>query len=225
MEIDLALALLRDVRSEARPDLGVGVMSATLDPEPVARFLASGAGGDAAIVRAEGKPFPVEIAYRTWPGQPRLGQRVRAAIEERWSESHGHVLVFLPGMGEIRGAERELEGFARRENARLQVLHGSLPLSEQEAVLAPGRQRKVILATNVAETSLTIEGVDLVVDSGLARIMAHDPASRDRSPRDGAHQQAFGDPASRKGRTARPGSCGETLERARARIPGGRAGS
>ncbi len=167
---DLALAILREVRATARSDLAVVVMSATLDPGPVSRFL-----GDAPIVTAGGRPYPVEVRYLDRPDRSPLPELAARAVRENWSSARRHVLVFLTGIGEIRRTGEELEGFARSVDAVITPLHGSLSLDEQERALGPSRRRKIVLATNVAETSLTIEDVDLVIDGGYARILRNDP--------------------------------------------------
>jgi len=166
---DLALALLREVRGAGRDDLRIVVMSATLDPAPIARFL-----GDCPIIVTEGRPYPVDISYAPPPSRQAIEDSVVDALVREWSRSSGHALVFLPGAGEIRRTARAIEGFAARQHAFVCALHGRLDLDEQAAVLRPSRERKIILATNVAETSLTIDGVDLVIDSGFARILRND---------------------------------------------------
>lgn len=159
LEGDLALALLERLRRTTRPDLEVVVMSATLDAEHVAGFLR------AATLAAPGRTFEVRIEHR--PGAAPLEQQVRAAVE---SVTQGDVLVFLPGAGEIR---RALDACSHRRDLALLPLHGSLPPDEQDRALRPAGRRKVIFATNVAETSLTVEGVTVVIDSGLARVAGH----------------------------------------------------
>jgi ATP-dependent helicase HrpB len=167
---DLAIALLREVRETVRADLAVIVMSATLDPEPVSRFL-----GGCPVVTAEGRPFPVEVSYLERPDRSPLHELTARALRDSWKDSSGHALVFLPGIGEIRHVAREIEGFAHAAGALVTPLHGSLTLDQQEEALRPSARRKVVLATNIAETSLTIDGVDLVIDGGLARILRSDP--------------------------------------------------
>ncbi len=167
---DLALAILRDVRSTARPDLAVIVMSATLDPEPVSRFL-----GGAPVLTAGGRPYPVEIRYLDAPDRAPLHELASRAVRDMWREGQGHALVFLPGIGEIRRTAEELEGFAKSAGAMITPLHGSLSLDEQERALSPTSTRKIVLSTNIAETSLTIDGIDLVIDSGKARVLRNDP--------------------------------------------------
>ena len=160
---DLALALTQEIRLGARPELEIVVMSATMDPLPVARFLRN-----AATLIVEGRVYPVEIQH-VEPTSKYLEENVLDAVTGAWQKAQGDALVFLPGIGEIVRAEQALRRFALDTATQLVRLHGTLPLVEQEKALAPTKARKVILATNVAETSLTVPGVDLVVDSGLAK--------------------------------------------------------
>lgn len=167
---DLALALLREVREDGREDLRVVVMSATLDAAPVASYL-----GECPVIETEGRPYPVEIVYASPASREPLERTVADAVQRSWNDSAGHVLVFLPGAGEIRRVASILVSFASRVGAVITPLHGQLGLDEQQAAIGPGERRKIILSTNVAETSLTIDGVDVVVDSGLVRILRNDP--------------------------------------------------
>ena len=162
---DLALALLREVRRQVRPDLILVVMSATLDAEPVARFL-----DDCPIIRAEGRSHAVTVDYRP-VDRPASAETLVPMIEEQLDDPRagGHILVFLPGMAEIRRVEKRLATAASRTGAIVLPLHGSLPAEDQDRALKPSDRRKVILSTNVAETSLTIDGVSTVIDCGLAR--------------------------------------------------------
>ncbi|MGA2232730.1 MAG: ATP-dependent helicase HrpB [Tepidisphaeraceae bacterium] len=200
IDCDLAIALLREVRETVREDLILVVMSATLHAEPVARFL-----GDCPIIHSPGRLFDVRIEHRP-PSAERIEDRVanevRGALRMRPEES-GDLLVFLPGAGEIRRTQERLDN----NGALILPLHGSLPFEEQAQVLRPADRRKVILATNIAETSLTIPGVRTVIDSGLERVAAYD-ARRGldqlqlcRISRASAVQRA-----GRAGRTA-PGTC------------------
>ena len=169
---DLALALVARLR-ERRPELKLIVMSATLDAEPVAEFL-----GDAPIIRSEGRAFPVSIEFAPQPDDRHLGKQVAAAVRRAAQEGlEGDILVFLPGAGEIRRAAEDLEDAARTFDLAVMPLHGELSADEQDAAVRPAKRRKVILATNVAETSVTIDGVTCVIDSGLARIARHSPWS------------------------------------------------
>ncbi|RMG21115.1 MAG: ATP-dependent helicase HrpB [Deltaproteobacteria bacterium] len=169
---DLALAVLRRLQAE-RPDLTVVVMSATLHAEPVARFL-----GDAPVLAAPGRCYPVDVRHLSKPATRPLEVEVRAAVKALCRElPEGDLLVFLPGAAEIRRAQAALEEYARARSLLLLPLHGSMSPAAQDRVLRPADRRKVILATNVAETSVTIDGVRAVVDSGLFRMAGHSPFS------------------------------------------------
>lgn len=189
---DLAIALTREVADAVRPDLIVVVMSATLDPEPIARFL-----GNAPVFHAPGRRHPITLEYRGGPSFDRryLAERVACevldelrahpATRRRSSlgcESLGDILVFLPGIEEIRRAMTVTRTALERDDRNwsewvtLCPLHGRLSAAEQDAALVedPQGRRKVVFSTNVAETSLTIPGVRLVIDSGLARVATVD---------------------------------------------------
>lgn len=168
IDTDLALALLRRLQLTTRPELRLVVMSATLDAEPVARYL-----GNARRVRSEGRLFPIEVEYAPSSSAP-LEDQVASAVE-RVLGSFGNVLVFLPGAFEIGRARRALEPLARKAGLLITPLHGDLSPAEQDLAVQPAAQRKVILSTNIAESSITIDGVTAVVDSGLARIAADSP--------------------------------------------------
>ena len=171
LESDLALALLKRLQ-RSRPDLWIIVMSATLDAEPVAEFL-----DGCPIVRPEGKLF--ELSIQHLPYSPKaLEAQVSEAVELLLDSGHaGDTLVFLPGAVEIRRAMRACEAVARRAGLLVLPLHGSLPPKEQDLALSPAPQRKLIVATNVAESSITVEGVTAVIDSGLARVASYSPWS------------------------------------------------
>ncbi len=170
LDADLALAMTRRVRDEVRPDLRLVVMSATLAPEPIARFL-----GKVPTVESLGRTFPVAVEYAKFAGGASIEQDAAEATRRALADSTGHVLVFLPGVGEIRRTQ-ELLGDAPAEfGVDVLPLYGDLPLDEQQRVVRPSARRKVVLATNVAETSLTIDGVTTVVDSGWARVNRLDP--------------------------------------------------
>lgn len=171
LNADLALALCLEVQREVRPDLKLLVMSATMDCASVATVL-----GNAPIVASEGRAFPVEVRYLQDAGHGRLPERMAAAVGTALAESGGDILAFLPGSGEIRACHELLLQEART-GISIHPLYGDLPFAEQEKAVLPGRERKVVLATNIAETSLTIEGVRVVIDSGLSRMVRHDPAS------------------------------------------------
>ena len=166
---DLALGMVRQIQQSVRADLKVLVMSATLAAEPIAAYL-----GGCPVVESSGRMFPVAIRYLPGLDKRPIEELAAAGVEQVLKESSGDVLVFLPGVGEIRKTAARLESLAEEQNFSVMELYGDLPAEQQDAVLAPGPRRKVILATNVAETSLTIEGVTAVVDSGLARIQRHD---------------------------------------------------
>src|SRR5436305_1076044 len=132
----------------------------------------------APVVRSEGRRHPVEIDWLEKAADRRLAEQVAAAVRKLTVPgSDGDVLVFLPGAAEIRQAAEACAELARHRDLLLVPLHGDLPGDEQDRALAPARKRKVILSTNVAETSVTVPGVTAVVDSGLARIAAHSPWS------------------------------------------------
>ena len=168
IDTDLALALLRRLQLTTRPELRLVVMSATLDAEPVAHYL-----GNARRVRSEGRLFPIEVEYAPSSSAP-LEDQVAGAVE-RVLGSSGDVLVFLPGAFEIGRARRTLEPLARKAGLLVTPLHGDLSAAEQDLAVQPAAQRKVILSTNIAESSVTIDGVTAVVDSGLARIASDSP--------------------------------------------------
>ncbi len=170
---DLALAMLRRLQCGSRPDLKLMVMSATLDAAPIAKWL-----DDAPTMRSEGRRFEVALEYLERDDDRHLDQQVLAALKRLvQADLDGHVLVFLPGAGEIRRAQETCADFAQRQGLELHVLHGDLPSAEQDRALKPSAKRKIILSTNVAETSVTIDGVAAVVDCGLARVAAHSPWS------------------------------------------------
>jgi ATP-dependent helicase HrpB len=167
LESDLALALLKRLQ-RTRPDLRIVVMSATLDTDHVAQYL-----DGCPILRSEGQQFELSIKHLPYSPKPleaQLTDAVELLIDE---EPSGDILAFLPGAAEIRRATRECQAVARRAGLLVLPLHGDLPLAEQDRAIAPASQRKLILATNVAESSVTVEGVTAVIDSGLARIATY----------------------------------------------------
>ena len=208
LHTDLALALLREIRDTVRPDLIVVAMSATMDADPVARFL-----GGAPVIRVPGRVFPVTIQHVATAGMmtgpQAIADQVAAGIEQAVADvpDRGDVLAFLPGVEEIRRTERRLSAWADRTATVVLPLHGSLPSAEQDRALRPSERRKVILATNIAETSLTIDGVTTVVDSGLARVAGYDPTrGLDRLALERISRASTDQRAGRAGRTA-PGRC------------------
>jgi ATP-dependent helicase HrpB len=169
LEADLTLAMARRVQREARPDLRLLAMSATADAERLADYLA------APVLRASGRHHPVTVRYvPAADGRPLPGL-VAAGVRQALAETSGGVLAFLPGAGEIERTATALGAAAAVADVDLLRLHGSLPDREQDAALAPSRRRKVVLATNVAETSLTVPGITAVVDGGFARVLRYDP--------------------------------------------------
>ena len=171
LQSDLALAMTRRVQAEARPDLKIVVMSATLDPRPIADYL-----DDCPVVESEGRLFPVETRHLERADERRLEAIVAAGVRRALGDSDGDVLAFLPGVGEIRRTADLLESEATRSNLRVLQLYGDLPPEQQDIVLQRGDRCKIVLATNVAETSITIDGVSAVVDSGLVRELRFDPS-------------------------------------------------
>lgn len=170
---DIALAMLKRLQQTARPDLKLVVMSATLEAGPVAAYLDS-----CPRLRSEGRRFDVALEHLNAKDDRYLEEQVLAALKRLVAAGlDGDVLVFLPGAAEIRRAREACADFAARHGLELHVLHGDLPNADQDRAVRPGARRKVILSTNVAETSVTIEGVAAVVDSGLARVAGHSPWS------------------------------------------------
>ncbi len=197
---DVAIALLREVQQTVRPDLCIVVMSATLEAGPVAAYL-----GGCPVVRVPGRTYPVAVSYE--PDEAPLPLRVAAAIER--AADDGDVLAFLPGAEEIRRAGSALEGVAGRRDWAVLPLYGALPPGEQNLALRPdpAGRRKVVLATNIAETSLTIDGVRTVVDGGFARVASYDPErGLDRLDLRRVSRASADQRAGRAGRTG-PGRC------------------
>ena len=172
LDADFGLALALDAQGGLREDLRILVMSATLDGARVAKLL-----GDAPVVESQGRAFPVETRYRGRDPLKRIEDQVTEAVLQALNEQAGSLLVFLPGQGEIRRVEERLRERIRDVSVEIAPLYGALDQSEQDrAVLpAPAGRRKVVLATAIAETSLTIEGVRVVIDSGLARVPVYEP--------------------------------------------------
>lgn len=178
---DVSLALTREAQQLLRPDLRVVIMSATIDATGICAALASEDGRPAPLVESEGRMFPVEVHLdETTATAENCAERVAAAVREAVAQHEGDVLAFLPGEGEIRRCEGVLAAaFAADPTIKLAMLYGNLSLAEQRRAIAPSPEgeRKIVLATNIAETSLTIEGVRIVIDSGLCRTMVYDPQS------------------------------------------------
>jgi len=170
LQADLALALLLDVQQGLRDDLKLLIMSATLDNARMTQLLPQ-----APVVVSEGRSFPVERQYQPLASHQRLEDGVAAAVKRLLSEQSGSLLLFLPGVAEINRVLERLNGEVAADTD-LCPLYGALPLAQQQKALqpSPAGRRKVVLATNIAETSLTIEGIRLVVDSGLERVARYD---------------------------------------------------
>jgi ATP-dependent helicase HrpB len=197
-----ALGMVRRIQQTVRPELRILVMSATLDSGPIAAFL-----GDCPVIQSAGRMFPVTINYSDRVEKRPLADLVSGGIERVLERASGDVLAFLPGVGEIRQTAAEVEPIARRNKLAVFPLYGELPPEQQDAVLAPSERRKLVLATNVAETSLTIPGITAVVDSGLARQMRFDPSvGLDRLVLSPISRASADQRAGRAGRTA-PGLC------------------
>jgi len=208
---DLAIALLREIQETVRQDLRIVVMSATLDPGRVAAFL-----GDAPVFRCEGRLHPVAIQYQDRSSRSPMWEQSAAAVRSVLepgsarrptssdrNDDVGHVLVFLPGIGEIRRTQELLRG----ADADLHILHSSVSDEEQDRAIRPSARRKIILATNIAETSLTIDGVKTVVDTGYARVLVNDARlGIDRLELRRVSLASAAQRAGRAGRTA-PGRC------------------
>jgi ATP-dependent helicase HrpB len=195
LQADLGLALTLDAREGLRPELRVLVMSATLDSGAVSALL-----GDAPVVLSRGRSFPVDLQWMPLRPNTGLEHGVVNTVRHALERDTGDVLVFLPGTREISTAIRALGGLV---GVDVLPLHGTLPAAEQDRALTAGARRRVVIATDVAESSVTVEGVTIVIDSGLARRPAYDPASGLSRLRTIATSRASADQrAGRAGRTA-----------------------
>jgi ATP-dependent helicase HrpB len=200
---DISLARALDLQAQHRPDLRLIVMSATLDSAALEKYLAP-----CEVLASAGRTFPVDIEFLERPlGDAPVWDAAADALERVSSDAEGDVLVFMPGAYEINRTISALRGTRAGKDAIVLPLHGELPAADQDAAVARYEQRKIIVATNVAETSLTIEGVRVVIDCGLAKIARFDPYRgintllTERISRASADQRA-----GRAGRTA-PGRC------------------
>ena len=169
LNADLLLGLLRRLQQEFRPDLKLVVMSATLASTELQTFLQG-----APIVKAAGQLFPVDVQYRPPRLQAKWLEHLVEIVHDLVTRDSGDILVFLPGVGEIQRVMKGLDSLTR--DCDLLPLHGSKSLEQQTAALFSGGRRRIVLATNVAETSLTIEGITTVVDSGWVRVLRFDPS-------------------------------------------------
>ena len=179
LQADLALALSLDIQRSLREDLKLLVMSATIETAPIAALL-----GGAPVIAADGESFPVAEHFLPDEGWPRgkgraWKDRIVSAVRTALRDTTGDILIFLPGAGEIRRAAASLQDVITgwEKPVSLHPLYGDLPFAEQERAIMPGTERKIVLATNIAETSLTIEGVRVVIDGGQVRRLQHDPAT------------------------------------------------
>lgn len=204
LDADASLAWLKLLRSHARPDLKLIVMSATLELSGLQSFLPM-----ASLIEVAAETFPVEITHQTPINQEALSNQVLRALKKMINQGlSGSVLIFMPGQGEIRRAMETLDPLCREHQLKLFELHGSMDVEAQQRTLrAPQNGNCVILSTNVAETSLTIPGVTLVIDSGLARTAAYN-SQRDMNTLylGSISLQSARQRAGRAGRTA-PGTC------------------
>ena len=202
LESDLAFALVRESQGALREDLRVIAMSATLDSSPVSQRL-----GDAPVVESAGRMFPVETRYLERDATGRIEDTVASAVRSALARESGSALVFLPGVGEIRRVEERLSGLGA--DVDVAPLYGDLSPADQDRAISPSPagRRKVVLATSIAETSLTIEGVRLVIDSGLMRVPRFSPRSGMTRLETVRVSQASAD--QRRGRAGRlePGIC------------------
>ncbi len=201
---DVALAVLRELQETVRPDLRLVVMSATLDVAPLAAFL-----DGAPVLSSPGRTWPVTIEHAAGPDARPLGVRVASALARLLGagDDGGDLLVFLPGAAEIRRAAEAIAPIAAARGLDVLPLHGDLPLESQEQAIRAGPRRRVVLATNVAETALTVAGVTAVIDSGLARLARFDARHGINALRVVPISRAAAEQrAGRAGRTA-PGRC------------------
>jgi ATP-dependent helicase HrpB len=200
LHTDLALVLLCRLRRESKKRLALAAMSATLDGAPVAQLL------DAERICCDVPRFPVAIEYQ--PSREPLDVQIAMTARRLLRETTGgHLLAFLPGVREIRRATERCRALSEQENVMLVPLHGSLPAHEQDAAVAPSARRKLILATNVAESSITIDGVTCVIDSGLCKVASQAPDSVVSALRTETISRASAE--QRRGRAGRtgPGRC------------------
>ncbi len=205
LEGDLALARALQIQRSARPELKLLVMSATLDAAPIADYLAP-----CPVHQSEGRQYPVEVRYSGGgpvaekPIWEQAAYRFRGLAREGLA---GDVLIFMPGAYEIRKTIEALEGCPEARGYRLLPLHGELPPEQQDAAVSAGGEPRIVVSTNVAETSLTLEGVRVVIDGGLARVNRHDPRRGINSLLiEPISRQSADQRAGRAGRTA-PGIC------------------
>lgn len=170
LDTDMALGMIRLLQQTVRPDLKLVVMSATLDTERLHHYL-----DGCPVVHSQGRLHPIEMFYQPRSSSQPLPAAIKEAVQSAIAKTDGDVLVFLPGLAEIRAVSRALSDWCSREQIDVMELYGDLPLERQDEALLRGPRRKIVLATNVAETSVTVEGITAVVDSGLVRQLVYDP--------------------------------------------------
>ncbi|MEQ1903651.1 MAG: ATP-dependent helicase HrpB [Pirellulaceae bacterium] len=214
LEMDLVLGMLRRLQQTVRPDLKLIVMSATIDCGPIAEYL-----DQATIIESPGRLFEVSVRYSKQYTQDKIDAQVAEILPKALTATPGHLLVFLPGVGEIVRTQRAIESLAAKSGCQIWQLFGDMSSGDQDRVLEPSARRKIILATNVAETSLTIDGVTGVIDSGQVRTMRYDPAvGLSRLVLESNSMASADQRAGRAGRQA-PGVCfrlwPETMNRSR----------
>lgn len=217
VEADLALAFALEAQGSLRPDLRLVVMSATLDGAAIAARMPA-----AQRITSEGRAFPVVTHHLGDDSSTWIDKQMAAAIRRALGEAEGDILAFLPGLAEIRRTERELGGIS---DALVLPLHGDLPLSDQDRAIQPDGQgrRKIVLSTSIAESSLTIQGIRIVIDSGQRRVARFDPATG--MTRLVTTKVSLANADQRRGRAGRlgPGTCyrlwGANSERALAAQP------
>jgi len=205
---DLALGLVKKLQRTGRDDLKLVVMSATIETGPIARYLGQADDDSCRVLASDGRTFPVEICFGQYRNRDPITEQAAETVEQILRDnSPGDILIFMPGMGEIRGTIGSISRRRLPEPVELIPLHGDLPPADQDRAFAGSDRRKIVVATNVAETSVTIDGIRHVIDSGLARVARFD-AERgfgtlliEEISRASADQRA-----GRAGRTA-PGTC------------------
>ena len=214
LDADLGLALARDAQQGLREHLKILVMSATIDGARVAAFI-----GNAPVIESQGRAFPVVTRYLGRDQRARIEEQMADAVTRALRAEPGSVLAFLPGAAEIRRTEALLKGRVEA-NTDVVALYGALDADTQDRAIAPAPQgrRKVVLATSIAETSLTIEGVRIVVDSGLARVPRYEPRRRPDAARNRARVARRSRPAGRPRRAHRTGSRLSAVGRAADRL-------
>jgi ATP-dependent helicase HrpB len=173
---DLLLGMIRRIQTTLRPELRIVIMSATLGDNRLLDFFTEDTLVNAKQISVPGSMHDVKIKHRAAVGATRLVEHVADTILKTVQQGEPDILVFLPGVGEINAVHRQIQNISQNQGWEIYPLHGQMPLNQQVAALRPGRAPRVVLATNVAETSLTIEGIRTVIDSGMARVARFDPS-------------------------------------------------